>query len=115
MAHGSNLLFVFADQMRGMDMRCAGNPQVHTPNMDRLAREGLRLTNAIATTPVCGPNRAVLLTGSYPTTHTVLANDLPLPVELPTLGTVARDHGYGTGYIGKWHLDGMPRHKFTPP
>ena len=115
MAHGSNLLFVFADQMRGMEMRCAGNPQVHTPNMDRLAREGLRLTNAIATTPVCGPNRAVLLTGSYPTTNTVLANDLPLPVELPTLGTVARDQGYRTGYIGKWHLDGMPRNKFTPP
>jgi len=115
MSCGANLLFVFADQMRGMDMRCAGNLQVYTPNMDRLAREGLRITNAIATTPVCTPNRAVLLTGSYPTTNTVIGNDLPLPVGLPTLGAVARDHGYHTGYIGKWHLDGMPRSKFTPP
>ncbi|MGC8552456.1 MAG: sulfatase family protein [Phycisphaerae bacterium] len=115
MADSPNLLFIFADQMRGMDMRCAGNAQVHTPNMDRMAAQGMRLTNAIATTPVCGPNRAVLLTATYPTTHTVLGNDLPLPVNLPTLGAVAQSHGYSTGYIGKWHLDGMPRDKFTPP
>ncbi len=115
MSEGPNLLFVFADQMRGMDMRCAGNPQVRTPNMDRLAEQSLRLTNAIATTPVCGPNRGVLLTASYPTTTTVMANDIPLPEGRPTLGSVARAQGCRTGYIGKWHLDGMPRDKFTPP
>lgn len=109
-----NLLFVFADQMRGMDMGCAGNPKVHTPTMDALAEEGLRLTNCTATVPVCGPNRATLLTGLYPTTHDVLGNDFPLPTALPSLGTIAKENGYRTGYIGKWHLDGVPRSKFTP-
>lgn len=110
-----NLLFVFADQMRGMDMGCAGNPDIHTPTMDALAQSGLRLTECTATVPVCGPNRATLLTGLYPTSHRVLGNDFPLPAQLPSLGTIARDNGYRTGYIGKWHLDGVPRSKFTPP
>lgn len=111
---GPNLLFVFADQMRGMDMGCAGNGDVRTPAMDRLAGEGMRLTRCCATSPVCGPNRAILFTGTYATTNRVPGNDLPLPTDLPTLGTIARENGYRTGYIGKWHLDGMPRSKFTP-
>jgi arylsulfatase A-like enzyme len=115
MSKRPNLLLVFADQMRGMDMCCAGNRQVHTPNMDRLAGQGLRLTNAIATSPVCGPNRGILFTASYPTTTAVMANDIPLPEGRVTLGSTARAEGYQTGYIGKWHLDGMPRDKFTPP
>ncbi|NOZ26548.1 MAG: sulfatase [Chloroflexi bacterium] len=110
-----NLLLVFADQMRGMDMGCAGNPDVRTPAMDRLAKQGVRLTRCFATSPVCSPNRAILLTGTYPTTNRVPGNDLPLPSHLPSLGTIARDHGYRTAYIGKWHLDGVPRTKFTPP
>ena len=73
-----SLLFVFADQMRGMDMGCAGNPDVRTPTMDRLAGDGVRLTNALATSPVCGPNRAILLTGTYPTTNCLVGNDLPV-------------------------------------
>ncbi len=110
-----NLLLVFADQMRGMDMGCAGNPDVRTPAMDRLAKQGVRLTRCFATSPVCSPNRAILLTGTYPTTNRVPGNDLPLPSHLPSLGTIARGHGYRTAYIGKWHLDGVPRTKFTPP
>ncbi len=111
----TNLLFVFADQMRGMDMGCAGNAQVRTPTTDRLAREGLRLTHCFATTPVCCPNRAVLWTGTFPTTNRVPANDLPLSTDLPSLGTIVKAAGYRTGYVGKWHLDGIPRAKFTPP
>lgn len=110
-----NLLFVFADQMRGMDMGCAGNPDVLTPAMDRMAAQGTRLSHCYATTPVCGPNRAVLHTGTYATTNRVLGNDLPLPLDIPTLGTIAQQNGYRTGYIGKWHLDGLPRTRFTPP
>lgn len=110
-----NLLFVFADQMRGMDMRCAGNGDMHTPNLDRLAREGVRSTHCFATVPICGPNRAVLLTGTYCTTNGVLLNDQALRTDLPTLGTIAKHHGYRTGYIGKWHLDGGDRDAFTPP
>ncbi len=110
-----NLLFVFADQMRGMDMCCAGNAQVHTPHLDEMARQGLRVTNAIATVPVCGPNRAVLLTGQFATQTQVPANDLPLSSAARTFGQTATAAGYHTGYIGKWHLDGVPRDKFTPP
>lgn len=115
MKRPGNLLFIFADQMRAMDMNCAGNAEVCTPNLDRLANQGLRMTNAVASTPVCTPNRATLLTSTYPTTNTVLGNDVPLPSNLPSLGTVAQSNGYRTGYIGKWHLDGMPRDKFTAP
>jgi len=110
-----NLLFIFADQMRGMDMGCAGNPVVQTPAMDRLALEGTLLSHCYATSPVCGPNRAILQTGTYPTTNTVIGNDLPLPRGIPTLATIAQENGCRTGYIGKWHLDGLPRSKFTPP
>lgn len=110
-----NLLFVMADQMRGMDMGCAGSPDVQTPTMDRLAAEGVRLTHCFATTPVCCPNRAVLWSGTYSTTNLVPSNDLPLPLDLPTLGTLLRDQGYRMGYVGKWHLDGVPRERFTPP
>jgi arylsulfatase A-like enzyme len=110
-----NLLFVFADQMRGQDMACAGNREVRTPTLDLLASQGARLTRCFATSPVCCPNRAVLLTGTYPTVNRVPGNDLPIRADLPSLGTLARANGYRTGYIGKWHLDGMPRDRFTPP
>jgi len=110
-----NLLLIFADQMRAQAMGCAGNPDVKTPAMDRLAEQGVRLDHCIATYPVCGPNRACLLTGTYAPTNGVFGNDLPLRDGLDTIGTVASAHGYRTGYIGKWHLDGLPRDKFTPP
>jgi arylsulfatase A-like enzyme len=110
-----NLLFVFADQMRGMDMGCAGNPQVQTPHLDRLAREGTRLARAYANCPVCSPSRAILLSGRHAIATGVVANDLPLPTDLPTIGRCLEAAGYRTAYIGKWHLDGVPRSKWTPP
>lgn len=110
-----NLLFVFADQMRGFDMGCAGNPAVRTPRMDRMAREGALVPGAFANCPVCTPSRAILLTGRYPLANRVLANDLPLPDDVPAFGDLAKAAGYRTGYIGKWHLDGVPRGKWTPP
>lgn len=112
---GPNLVFVFADQMRGMDLGCAGNPDVRTPNLDRLAAEGIRAAAAFANCPVCTPSRAVLLTGRHALATRVLANDLPLPEDMPTIGESLRDAGYRTGYVGKWHLDGVPRRRFTPP
>jgi len=110
-----NLLFVFADQMRGMDMACAGNPQVRTPTLDRLAREGTRFPHAYANCPVCTPSRGTILTGRYPLRHGAVANDMPLSTDEVTLAHVLRDAGYRTGYVGKWHLDGVPRDRFTPP
>ena len=110
-----NILFVFADQMRGMDMNCAGNLQVQTPNMDRMASEGTLFTHAYANCPVCTPSRATILTGRYPLSHRAVANDLPMPVSEVTIGELLQEAGYKTGYIGKWHLDGVPRDKYTPP
>ena len=110
-----NLVFVFADQMRAEAANYAGNEQVITPHLDRLASRGLNFKNCIAGTPVCTPWRACFLTGQYPLTHGIFLNDLLLPMDRPTLGTILRDAGYRTGYIGKWHLDGNERAGFTPP
>jgi len=110
-----NLLLVFADQMRGQDMACAGNPQLITPSLDRLASEGVQCTNAISNCPVCTPSRGTLLTGLHPTAHGAIANDVPVRTDLDSLGTVLKGAGYKTGYVGKWHLDGVPRERFTPP
>ncbi len=110
-----NILLLYADQHRGMDLHCAGNPQLSTPNLDRLAREGTYFQNGIANCPVCTPSRAILLTGKYPLSNGTLVNDLPLSTGQDTLATLLRAQGYKTGYIGKWHLDGIPRSKFTPP
>ncbi|GBC97887.1 Arylsulfatase [bacterium HR17] len=115
MSRRPNLLFIFADQMRGMDMGCVGNKDVITPNLDRLAEEGTLFIRAYANVPVCTPSRAMLLTGKYPFKTRVVANDLPLPENERTIGEILRDAGYRTGYIGKWHLDGVPRDRFTPP
>ncbi len=110
-----NLIVIFADQMRGMDMGCADNPQVITPNLNRLAAEGVRFTHAVANTPVCTPSRGCLLTGLYPLSHRAIANDLPVNPDAPSIAKVLKSAGYRTGYVGKWHLDGVPRDRFTPP
>lgn len=96
-------------------MGCSGNPDVRTPHMDRLAAEGTRCAGAYANCPVCTPSRATLLTGRHALPTGVVANDLPLPADLPSIGGCLRAAGYRTGYIGKWHLDGVPRGKWTPP
>jgi arylsulfatase A-like enzyme len=115
-----NLLFVFADQMRGQDMYCAGNEQMITPNLDRLAKEGLRLTNAISTYPLCCPVRASMMTGRYPLSHGVITNGPPLPDNEICIGEILKEAGYNTGYIGKWHLNGhvgigAAKDQFVPP
>lgn len=101
-----NLLVVLVDQMRYMAMGCAGNDQVKTPELDRFAAQGACMDCAVSNIPVCTPARACLLTGRYPLSHTTLTNNSMLPTDIPSLGTLLRDQGYSTGYIGKWHLAG---------
>jgi arylsulfatase A-like enzyme len=110
-----NLVFVFADQMRGMSMGCAGDPNVLTPNMDKMAEEGVRFSHAYANNPVCTPSRACMLTGRHSISNRTVTNDLPMPENEITFGEILKQAGYRTGYVGKWHLDGIPRSKFTPP
>lgn len=110
-----NLIFVFADQMRGRDMSCAGDPNVSTPNLDRMAGEGVRFVNATSCIPVCTPARAALLTGRYPLSTGMFLNDIQMSTEETTIAHVLGEAGYDTAYVGKWHLDGGRRFDFTPP
>ena len=101
-----NVIFVFADQLRSQALGCYGDKQAVTPNIDRLASQGARFTNAISTWPVCSPFRAMLMTGCYPMTNGVIANNVPIWDDQTCIADVLRAQGYKTGYIGKWHLDG---------
>ena len=118
-----NLVYVFADQMRFSEMGCAGNERIRTPNLDRLAGQGIRLTNAYSASPLCSPYRAQLQTGLYGHANGVPMNGLPLREDLPSMAKVLGQAGYATGYIGKWHLAGQRKAKpggdfvygFVPP
>jgi arylsulfatase A-like enzyme len=110
-----NILFVFADQLRSQELSCYGGVNIKTPNLDRLAEEGLMMTNAISTYPICTPFRGMLLTGLYPLHSGISNNDHPLNPDLPSFAKACKEEGYNTAYIGKWHLDGMGRTTYIPP
>jgi len=110
-----NVLFIHVDQHRGMDCGYAGSQQVKTPNLDRLAREGVAFSNGIANSPLCTPSRAIMLSGKYPLKTGCVSNDLRMNTGQATIATELNQQGYQCGYIGKWHLDGVPRSGFTPP
>lgn len=111
-----NVIILMPDQMRGEAMSVAGNDQVITPNLDRLARDGVYLPNTIANNPVCCPARATIMTGRYPHGHGMIVNDLRLREERVTLSEMLRGEGYATGFVGKWHLDGGDRLPgYVPP
>jgi arylsulfatase A-like enzyme len=115
-ARRPNVVFVMPDQFRAQALGPAETGGCRTPNLDRLASEGVRLDNTLANSPVCCPARAVLLTGQYCHTNGMTANDLRLRESSWTLAKCFRGAGYRTGFIGKWHLDGglrMPG--FVPP
>ena len=101
-----NVIVIQPDQHRGTIMRCAGDQQVRTPNLDRLAAEGIRFANCISASPVCSPFRGTMQTGLYCYQHEVVANNIQLQNSLTTFAEMFAEAGYATGYIGKWHLDG---------
>lgn len=103
-----NIILIFPDQHRGQDIGVAGNDQIITPNLDRLAAEGLYLPHTFSNCPVTCSARSVLLTGKYPHKTGVRINDLRLP-DQPSLATELSAAGYTTAFVGKWHLDGGPR------
>lgn len=109
-----NVLVVVADQWRAQAMGCTGDPNVKTPNFDRLAGQGAHFINAVSGLPVCSPMRASMLTGCRPITHGIFINDVPLDPQANTIGKVFKAAGYDTGFIGKWHVDGHGRSIWIP-
>lgn len=101
-----NVIWIFGDQMRAQATGYMGDPNVHTPNIDRLAQEGLALTGAVGGCPLCCPYRGALISGRYPH-NSVPGHQMQLDPSLPTIAQPFRTAGYHTAYFGKWHLDGF--------
>lgn len=105
MSERPNVIVFFTDQQRWDTSGLHGNPLDLTPNFDRMATRGTHAANSFTCQPVCGPARSCLQTGLYATTTGCFRNGIPLPDGSETLGTLFKDAGYNTGYIGKWHLN----------
>ncbi|MDJ0318341.1 sulfatase family protein [Arthrobacter antibioticus] len=122
-----NVVVVLADDLGWGDLSCYGAEQIHTPNLDRLARDGVRFTDSHASSAVCTPSRYSLMTGSYPWRSPLKSGVLGgldpaiIDADAPTLARDFKDAGYATAAFGKWHMgldwtahDGTKRNAFAP-
>ncbi len=121
-----NILFILADDLGYGDLSCYGRPDYQTPNLDRLAAQGIRFANAYSASPLCTPTRCAFITGRYPARTRVgleeplhekramgeRALSIGLPREHPTVASLLRGSGFETALIGKWHLGYLPN--FSP-
>jgi arylsulfatase A-like enzyme len=109
-----NVVFIQCDQLNARALGCYGG-EVDTPHIDRLAKEGVRFTNAACVTPFCSPSRATWITGMYPHAHGIVGNvpyggkgQLGIADEDVTTERILNESGYATHHYGKWHLTGTP-------
>lgn len=111
-----NIVFVLMDDLRWDELHSTGHPFAQTPNIDRLAAEGVTFRNAFATSPLCSPSRACFLTGQYAHHHGITDNTdrSPASHRLQTVPRTLQANGYETAFIGKWHMgvDDSPRPGF---
>ncbi len=98
-----NIILIIADDVGWDDIGCYGNTAIRTPNIDQLAKEGMRFTNVFVTSSSCSPSRASIITGRYP--HNTGAAELhtPLPAHLNYFPELLKKKGYYTAQAGKWH------------
>jgi len=111
-----NFVFILADDLGYADLHCYGGRAHCSPNLDKLATEGLRFTNGYANSSVCSPSRLAIATGRYQ--HRLrggfdepiasVSPELGLPPDHPTMASLLRDAGYATALVGKWHLGSLP-------
>ena len=109
-----NVVFVFGDQWRAQATGYAGNPNVQTPNLDRLVQRGTTFQRAYTVNPTCTPTRASWITGLYPSQHGAYSLGTKLMEAVPTVGDVFQSHGYRTALVGKAHfqpLSSTPRRR----
>ncbi|MCD6407515.1 sulfatase-like hydrolase/transferase [bacterium] len=99
-----NFILIFSDQQRWDTVGVYGNPMDLTPNIDKLAENGVKFEYAFTNQPVCGPARGCLFTGKYATNHGVWKNGYGINPEDKTVASIMKENGYVTGYVGKWHL-----------
>ena len=104
-----NVILINADDLGYGDLSCYGATKVETPNIDRLAKEGMRFTDAHSPSAVCSPSRYGLMTGQYPIRKnfwgpTPFTQELTIDLRQPTLASALKSAGYATSVIGKWHL-----------
>ncbi|MHA3980812.1 sulfatase family protein [Halovulum sp. GXIMD14794] len=111
MSKAPNIVLIFSDQHRADAMGCAGSAFVQTPNLDRLASEGVRFDRAYTPWPVCTPARATMWTGVYPSAHGIIDNVYGIDNAFAEVGAVKttvfdrlKAAGYRTAHFGKWHL-----------
>ena len=99
-----NIVFILADQLRASSLPMYGETQIDTPNLDSLADNGVKFTNAISSCPVCTPYRSMLLTGCHPQTTGHIINFMRTRHDEISIGDAFSNAGYKTGWVGKWHL-----------
>src|SRR5262245_29691300 len=113
-----NIVLIMADDLGYGDLSGYGRPDYQTPNLDRLAMQGTRFTQAYAIAPVCTPTRVGLMTGRYPArvpvglreplTLSDEDSEIGLPADVPTVSALLKQAGYSTALFGKWHLGVRP-------
>ncbi len=103
-----NVIYIMADELGYYELSCMGNPNILTPNIDRMASEGIRFTQALAGSSLCAPTRCTLMTGKHTGHCSVRSNGggTPLRADETTIAAVLKNAGYTTGGFGKWGCGG---------